>query len=66
MLLLGSRASYLYRSNAVLRFDLRLVLPFIMNTDRFLELDLDVYGDQESDQAQYVVVRGYQPGCTSK
>ena len=37
-----------------------------MDADQELDCDLSVYDADDSDLREYVVLRGYEPGCTSK
>lgn len=37
-----------------------------MNSDLELPCNLDVFHSEESESREYVVIRGYEPGCTTK
>ena len=39
---------------------------FVMSGDHELELDLIALDDHDDEAVTYVVVRGFQPGCTNK
>ena len=47
-------------------FTNKTLTPSAMNSDSEVACDISVYSSNESDVRDYVVICGYEPGCTNK